>query len=326
MNASGLTRLFFVLVFLLLARSMLPFAAPAALAAERFSGTGAFVITPAGQLRFEPETAEPDVLYEVGDAPENYYDHLGVRVRVEAVVEVVTDLFEVESRGRRWYVYNPEEATGDARAVRSILLGVVNVTPLEPGFKPTRRVSLPYYGTPGTAPLEVVFLRDAACYSWRGYLAVETADHEYDTARLRFLARDSGTSLEDDCSQAPGKEIMASDADDSCSFQGGSDDVAIMDCGTGPDPRRLLVLDLKRGAVLLDAGYYSEGPDGLLLRDSRLLEWTAEVAEPSPRPACPEAAQWEEYGLSIFYKQPHSLDLGDGSITARGQTVCAPAQ
>ncbi len=326
MNAHAAARLSLVLVCLLLSCSMPPFAAPAAFAAERFSGTGAFALTPPGQLRFEPETAEPDVIYEVAGAPENYYDYLGVRVRVEAVVEDETSLHEVESKGRRWYVYNPDEATGDVRAVRSILLGIESVTPLDPGFKATRRTSLPYYGTPGTDPVEIAFLPEATCYSWRGYLAVETADHEYDTAALRFLARDSGTSLEDDCSQAPGREIMASDADDSCYFQGGSGDVVIMDCGTGPDPRWLMVLDLKRKSVLLDAGYFSEGEDGLLLRDNRQLEWTAEVSEPSPRPACPEAAQWEEYGLSICYKQLHMLDLETGATTEQGRVVCAPAQ
>jgi hypothetical protein len=319
-------RLSCILVCLLLSCSILSLAAPAVCAAERFTGTGAFVVTPAGQLRFEPETGKPDVLYEVGGAPGNYYDYLGVRVRVEAVVEDETELHEVESRGRQWYVYNPDEATGDTRPMRFILLRVESVTPLDAGFQSTRRTSLPYYGTPGTDPVAIAFLPEATCYSWGGYLAVETADHEYDTAALCFLARNSGTSLEDDCSQTLGREIMASDAEDSCSFQGGSGDVAIMDCGTGPDPRRLMVLDLKRESVLLDAWYRGEGEDGLLLRDNRLLEWTAEVPEPLPRPACPEAARWDEYGLSISYKQLHTLDLGTGATTAQGRVVCAPAQ
>ncbi len=295
-------------------------------AGDRFSQTGTFVLTPAGQMRFTPDAGNPNVIYELGDAPENYYDYLGVRVRVDAVVEVVTDLYEVEAAGRYWLIYNPEEARGNARPVRTILLGVERVTPLDPGFKATRRTTLPYYGTPGTDPVQIAFLPGAACYSWGTHLAVETADPELDTATLRFLPRDTGASLEKDCSQAPGREIMTSDKDDSCYFLGGAGDAAIVDCGTGPDPRRLMVLDLKREAVLLDAGYFNEEADGMILRQDRRLEWTAEVPEPSPRPHCPEAAQWKEYGLSICYKQLHTLDLGSGAITAQGAAVCSAAQ
>ena len=298
---------------------------PAQGAEGPFSSTGTFILTPQGGLRFAPDGAQDDIIYELNADPTPYYDYLGVRVQLRGVVDSEFESWEMEDNGRKWLAFEPKKGADTARKVIVASLSVESVTPLQDGFVPARLAQLNFYGTPGGVPVEVRFLDAGICYIAERYVAVEATNDESGQQTLHFLIRTPDTTPEELCVKNASPEALSVESEDNCFFQGFSGNAAIIDCGTGTDPRQLLVYDLERNTMLLNAPYFSEGDLAPVLQDGGVFEWTAEV-EVDSAPPCPQAQEWESQGFSVIYMQKRTLNLGDGSVEALGPVSCVMGQ
>lgn len=166
---------------------------------------------------------------------------------------------------------------------------------------------------------------NTACYASDMYMAVES-DSDADIENPRIFLRVPDLDLETQCTQKSGKEVYAVEKEEPCYFSGFLGDVLFLDCGCCPDPRELVVVDLSRKAELLDAAYMSEAEGYFRVEDASKLLWMAYLENPSPKPECQEAAEWEKQGFSVLYQQPMSLDLKTGEVTLAGPVFCAMGQ
>lgn len=302
-----------------------PFSTCAAYAETgKVSMTGTFVIELDGFLRFIPDDGKNEVYYELSYDPSPYYDYLGVKVKMEGEIDSEMEMWEMQRDGRIWLA---DQAVEDAspRKVQLNYLTVSDVKPISPDFTPTRTFKLPYYVTPGTDPVVIRFMGNNTCYTSQQYVAIEVSEEEAGSDSLHFMAIDPGKSPEEMCVAAKNGVAPTIEDDDYCYFQGMAGSVALIDCGSGTDPRGLLVYDLTNDASLLEASSFTENGDGPVMKGN-VLQWTTEAPEAATETPCPEAATWESQGFSVLYKQKRQFDITSGNITDMGKPICTMAQ
>ncbi len=97
-------------------------------------------------------------------------------------------------------------------------------------------------------------------------------------------------------------------------------DLLILDSGTGPDPRGLIIWNL-RNRKKVYTGSYSE-PYEIHLG---YLEFWAETGKANDD-NCPERKEWESDGLGSAIETRVRLDLSDFSVVKSSQTRCESRQ
>ena len=95
----------------------------------------------------------------------------------------------------------------------------------------------------------------------------------------------------------------------------------IIDSGTGPDPRSLIIYDLNtRKKIYNDS--YSKPVD---IKNNTVNYWTG-TATPVTDQNCPESKQWKAEGLGAAIDSYVSLNLPTLIKTALGEYRCSPRQ
>lgn len=103
-------------------------------------------------------------------------------------------------------------------------------------------------------------------------------------------------------------------------FLGLQRDLLILDSGTGPSPRSLIIWDIaKRKKVY--AGSYSEP---LKISPSKLVFWMEST--PATEINCPEKSRWQADGLGAAIETKVKLSLLDFKIIKLTNTRCSPRQ
>ncbi len=94
----------------------------------------------------------------------------------------------------------------------------------------------------------------------------------------------------------------------------------ILDSGTGPDPRGLIIWNLNDHKKVY-SGTYSEPYE---IKPGYLEFWTE--TEKATEANCPEKKEWEAGGLGAGIDTRVTLNLADFSITRSSQTRCSSRQ
>jgi hypothetical protein len=107
-------------------------------------------------------------------------------------------------------------------------------------------------------------------------------------------------------------------------FFGLRSDHLLIDAGTGPDVRTLVVVDLRQNKPVWETAYAGD----VTLDAGGTIELLVPVAENDikTKPLCPEGAEWTANGLSLGYGQLHRFDLANGQDKALAEFRCFPLQ
>jgi hypothetical protein len=97
-------------------------------------------------------------------------------------------------------------------------------------------------------------------------------------------------------------------------------DLLILDSGTGPDPRGLIIWDLKKRKKVY-TGTYSEE----VKIDTEYMEFWLETGDANDE-NCPEGKEWKAGGLGAAIETWVRLNFSDFKIIKSSKTRCSPRQ
>jgi hypothetical protein len=164
-----------------------------------------------------------------------------------------------------------------------------------------------------------VFAEDKnICHNSQKYLIIEQSTGEVGTNFLVKFKLDSNQLLQ--CKYIVEKgdfEIKNEEAEYFLALQG---DLLILDSGTGPDPRGLIIWNLHERKKVY-SGDYSEPIE----IKSGYLEFWMET-EKATNENCPELKKWESDGLGAAIEGKVRLNLFDFSIVKSSQIRCNSRQ
>lgn len=155
------------------------------------------------------------------------------------------------------------------------------------------------------------------CHESPRYLIIEGSTGEVGTHFLvKYKSEKGQAPVCDYVPEADDFEIRNEDAE---YFLGLQQDLLILDSGTGPDPRGLVIWDLKKREKVY-TGNYSEAK----------IEWgymefwvrTSDATDEN----CPQAKEWSDSGLEAQIETKVSLNLSNFKITKSLETRCSPLQ
>jgi hypothetical protein len=151
------------------------------------------------------------------------------------------------------------------------------------------------------------------CYLHERYIVVERELIDEVGADLFVRARRSGRC---DADSLPGDIVIRNDWAEY--FAGLRGDVLIIDSGTGPDLRGLIVIDLRTHQRLLERSYVElvAGPD-----TTSIGIWDGFYLD-RPAPGCKPPVGGLEPGIDSLF----TLDLRTGDVRYAGRTRCANRQ
>ena len=107
-----------------------------------------------------------------------------------------------------------------------------------------------------------------------------------------------------------------------------TNDFLILDSGTGPPPRGLIIYDLaQRKKVFTDSynNFTDSGIQSLTIKDSILTYWSPVDTEPTSQ-NCPELAEYSSMGLGAGIEAYVSVDLTNLTKKELGEYRCNPRQ
>lgn len=157
-----------------------------------------------------------------------------------------------------------------------------------------------------------------ACHESPQYLIVERSTGEVGTDFLvKYKSPRAGAIACKYTVAAGDLEIKNESAEYFLALQG---DLLILDSGTGPDPRGLVLWDLKKRQKAW-SGTYSEPME---VKPDHLAYWmeTGEANDAN----CPERKEWESHGLGAAIETRVRLNLSDFSVTKFADTRCRSRQ
>ncbi len=99
------------------------------------------------------------------------------------------------------------------------------------------------------------------------------------------------------------------------------DNFLILDSGTAPEPRGLIVYDVTQEEKVFEDTYSSP----VMVEDGTLRYWHTSTTEPTAA-HCPQLTEWESYGLSAAMESLVELDLNTLEITELDELRCAARQ
>lgn len=111
---------------------------------------------------------------------------------------------------------------------------------------------------------------------------------------------------------------------EACYFKGIQHNCMLVDKGTGPDGRTLLVYDLSKQGKVYEAVYVGEPS---VTEDGKLVFYQPVAKKVvTPLPACPDAQKWKKDGLRVVYGQQMAYDLKKGGAPTKGGFECFAGQ
>ncbi len=168
-------------------------------------------------------------------------------------------------------------------------------------------------------PIIVLATPNLECHKTKDFMIVERS--VFDAVGTDFLIKPRAKkNLSSPCeySVQPGDfEILNETAE---YFLGLQRDLLILDSGTGPSPRSLIIWDIaKRKKVY--AGSYSEP---IKISPSKLVFWMESTLATEKN--CPEKSRWQADGLGAAIETKVKLSLPDFKINKLSNTRCSPRQ
>jgi len=155
------------------------------------------------------------------------------------------------------------------------------------------------------------------CHESPGYLIVEGSTGEVGTNFLvKYRSKKNQSVACEYVAKSGDFEIRNEWAEYFLGLQG---DLLILDSGTGPDPRGLLIWDLKKQKKVY-TGTYSEAKI-----EPGYMEFWVETGGATDE-NCPEAKEWRAGGLGAGIETWVRLNLSDFSVIKSSQTRCSPRQ
>lgn len=169
-----------------------------------------------------------------------------------------------------------------------------------------------------TAMVQVAFAAPLTeCHETADYLVAATPAEDVGTDFLvRYKASGAAAGACDDV-PAPGDlQIRNQDAEYLLALQG---DLLILDSGTGPDPRGLIIWNLRQRQQVY-SGSYSEATVGQGYMEFWQDSGIATAAN------CPQLKEWQDNGLGAAIETWVRLDFADLSLHPGTQTRCSARQ
>jgi hypothetical protein len=158
----------------------------------------------------------------------------------------------------------------------------------------------------------------AICHESPRYLIVEGSTEEVGTNFLVKYKFDSSQAFQ--CKYLVGDsdfEIRNELAEYFLSLQG---DFLILDSGTGPDPRGLIIWNIKSRKKVY-SGFYSEPYE---IKPGYMQFWTETKMATDEN--CPDRKKWESEGLGAVIETRVRLNFSDFNVVHSFQTRCSPRQ
>lgn len=157
----------------------------------------------------------------------------------------------------------------------------------------------------------------AVCHESPRYLIVEGSAGRMGTSFLVKYKATEDTRLACEYVVKPGDFEIADDWPEF--FLELQNDLLILDSGTGPDPRGLVIWDLKKQQQVY-SGSYSDAKIG----PGHMEFWTETGKGTDAN--CPEEKEWRALGLETAIETWVRLSFSDFKLTKSSQTRCSPRQ
>jgi hypothetical protein len=161
----------------------------------------------------------------------------------------------------------------------------------------------------------------ATCHESSRYLIVEGSTGQVGTNFLVKYKRQKGKPPVCKYVVNPGDfEIRNEEAEYFLGLQG---NLLILDSGTGPDHRGLIIWDLSTKKKVY-TGKYSSEEDEPKIKPGYMEFWleTGRATDEN----CPKAKEWRANGLGAAIETWVRLDLSDFTLTKSSKTRCSPRQ
>ena len=156
------------------------------------------------------------------------------------------------------------------------------------------------------------------CYESSDYLIVEGSTGEVGTHFLvKYKSKENQLLVCEYKPQADDLEIRNEWAEYFMGLQG---DLLILDSGTGPDPRGLIIWDLRKQKKVY-TGIYSEEAK----IETGYMEFWVETGEANDE-NCPQGKEWKVGGLGAAIETWVRLDFSDFELTKSSKTRCSSRQ
>lgn len=109
-------------------------------------------------------------------------------------------------------------------------------------------------------------------------------------------------------------------------YLGLTGDFLLLDSGTGPGIRGLIIYDLSKREKVFTDGYESYPyQSAVTIQENSLIYWTGTDIEPTPE-NCPELEYWESAGLGAVIETKVKLDLSTLTKVELGEHQCMAEQ
>ncbi len=159
----------------------------------------------------------------------------------------------------------------------------------------------------------------ATCHESSRYMIVEGSTGEVGTNFLVKYKRQKGEPPVCKYVVNPGDfEIPNEEAEYFFGLQG---NLLILDSGTGPDPRGLIIWDLSKKKKVYTGTYSKEEAK---IKPGYMEFWleTGRATDEN----CPKSKEWRTNGLGAAIETWVHLDLSDFTVTKSSKTRCSPRQ
>lgn len=161
----------------------------------------------------------------------------------------------------------------------------------------------------------------ATCHESSRYMIVEGSTGEVGTNFLVKYKRQKGEPPVCKYVVNPGDfEIPNEEAEYFFGLQG---NLLILDSGTGPDPRGLIIWDLSKKKKVYTGTYSGEEEEAKI--KPGYMEFWLETGRATDE-NCPKAKEWRANGLGAAIETWVRLDLSDFTVTKSSKTRCSPRQ
>ena len=159
------------------------------------------------------------------------------------------------------------------------------------------------------------------CYVYDRYI-FKTVSSPGNGVYINVYQNSSGKPTAKVCETGPAKSYLVVKDSDSQFFNGLVGDKLIIDDGTGPDTRKLRIVDLRTKKTVFTANVHETGE----ITGKRFLTFSEISKTKRPLGECSQAKEWKNSGFSIGWVREVKLNLGTLKKTAAEKISCAAFQ
>jgi len=180
--------------------------------------------------------------------------------------------------------------------------------------------------TPASAlssfPSPTPYQEEVECYENDKYFIVDESG-----APSGFLVKyKANSSQQIRCSYTVGESDYVIEKEWAVYYLGLTGDFLLLDQGTGPGIRGLIIYDLSKREKVFTDGYESYPvQSAVIIQQDSLIYWTGTDIEATPQ-NCPEFEKWSSGGLGAVVETKVKLDLSTLTKAELGEHQCMPVQ